>query len=157
MSYCPQCGTYIPEGENVCPNCQTVIGAAPQPQYQQVPPQQPQYQQVPPQQPQYQQMPMNNPVKDISTAKVLGIVAIVFGFFRPLVSWICGGIGISKANKAIDYARSVGDMMLLQEAESAKKFNKIGVIIGIVVEVLSIGALVAFMIIGASAGVAANY
>lgn len=27
----------------------------------------------------------------------LGIVGIVFSFFIPLISWICGGIGLSRA------------------------------------------------------------
>ncbi|MGI6701061.1 MAG: zinc-ribbon domain-containing protein [Christensenellales bacterium] len=35
-----------------------------------------------------------------STSKTLGWIAIIGGAFIPLVGWICGGIGLSKANKA---------------------------------------------------------
>lgn len=31
----------------------------------------------------------------------LGIFALVFAFFMPIVTYICGGIGLSKANEQI--------------------------------------------------------
>lgn len=156
--FCQQCGTQIPEGALSCPACGSAVSQAQYGQagYNQAPPQygQPQYQQAPPQ---YGQVPPQNPnmYRDLDTAKTLGVVSIVMAFFFPLVCWICGGIGISKANGIINMAQMNNDAYLLEEAKSAKKTNKIGVIIGIVLTAVSvllsiILVLVPLVIAGAS-------
>lgn len=96
-----------------------------------------------------------DPHKEASTAKTLGIVAIVTAFLWPLVCWICGGIGISKANSAISMAQAYADPYLLSEAEEAKKLNKIGIIIGIVLTVISIIGIIVLASLGVMAGL--NY
>lgn len=73
--FCEKCGTQIPEGANICPNCGNVINE--QAQYQQAPPQ---YQQAPPQygQPQYQQQPYQQPAQQKSKLAA-GLLAIFVG------------------------------------------------------------------------------
>ncbi len=70
-------------------------------------------------------------------AKTMGIVAIVFGFIFPIVSWICGGMGISKAGKAISYAESVGDAQLLADSKKARTMCIVGIAISIVIAIIS--------------------
>ena len=74
--FCQKCGTQLPEGANICPNCGNVINE--QAQYQQAPPQYqqapPQYQQAPPQ---YQQ-PYQQPVQQKSKLAA-GLLAILIG------------------------------------------------------------------------------
>lgn len=136
--FCKNCGSTIPDGSAVCPYCSAVQEpAAPQqpagyeqPQYQQAP-QQPQYQQPTGyeqpqyQQPQYQQ-PYQQPMYDaqaVSSAKNMGIIAIIGGIFIPLLGWILGGIGSSKAKNVLAVAPG------LPEAEQAAKLCKIGIIV----------------------------
>ncbi|MGD9901517.1 MAG: zinc-ribbon domain-containing protein [Spirochaetales bacterium] len=39
---------------------------------------------------------------NIDNGKTLGIIGIIFALIIPLVTWICSGIGLSRANKAGD-------------------------------------------------------
>ena len=131
---CQNCGSNVMDGTAVCPNCGMMIPAPGgyMPQQPQAPygnnmggyPQQNPYQQNP-----YQQQPQygggmggfDPAEKEIKTAKTLGIVAICVGTLCiPLVGWICGGIGLSKASKAPDY--------LADQAKTAKILNIIGII-----------------------------
>lgn len=112
--FCSKCGNEINDEAVICPNCgcPTKNYNAPQ-----TPAIQPNYAQY------YQ--PVYRPKsaeQELSTARTLGIVAIVAGIFIPLVGWICGGIGISKANKIIapEFPYTI---------ESAKRLNSIGLII----------------------------
>lgn len=77
-----------------------------------------------------------DPNKMASDAKTLGIVALVAAFFLPLAAWICGGIGMSKANQCILMAQAGADPYLLNTAESAKKLCLAGIIVGVVRAVL---------------------
>ena len=62
----------------------------------------------------------------------LGILSIVFGFLSPLVAWILGGVGISKATQMlIEFPNS-------QEIENEKHLCKTGIIIGIVIFILAL-------------------
>lgn len=72
----------------------------------------------------------------IPTIRVLGIISIVMGFLSPLVAWICGGIGLYKANRY--YPKTV-------DLESARKLNIIGLIIGSVVFILSLVSVFAVL------------
>ena len=64
--------------------------------------------------------------KEISTANTLGIVSIIVGLFAMnLIGWICGGIGLSKANRYI-YSN---DPQIRFAAMQAKKLNVIGLIV----------------------------
>lgn len=179
---CPVCGSFMATqaAPQPAPQPQAQPYVAPQPQPQAQPytapqpqpqpqPQQPvnpystqsgQYAGQNPYSPQgtYQQtsgMPpvmMADPHKEVSTAKTLGIVAIVMAFFWPLVSWICGGIGISKANNVVTMAQAYADPYLLSAAEEAKKLNKVGIIISIVLAALSIIGIILLMSLGIMAG-----
>ena len=84
----------------------------------------------------------NSHANAVSTARTLGIVAIIFMFFNSLVSIILGAIGLSKANAAIAYAQQVNDMALLTEANSAKRLNNIPLVISLVLAALGALALI---------------
>ncbi len=71
-------------------------------------------------------------------AKKNGIVAIIFAFLIPLVSWICGGMGISKAGSVISFAESVGDTELLGQAKKARTLCIVGIAISIIMGVLAV-------------------
>lgn len=47
------------------------------------------------------------PVQNKGDGTALGIIALVGGIIVPLVGWICGGIGLSRANKANNQAGRV--------------------------------------------------
>ena len=87
---------------------------------------------------------------EISTAKTMGIIAIicaVVGF--PIVSIVLGAIGISKMNRLLSM-----DPML-DPAVEAKKLSKIGLIVGIVslvLAVLIIAACIAVFILATMSG-----
>ena len=88
---------------------------------------------VNPADPYAQQYQQPDPIADANanSAKTLGIVAVVFGFIIPLVAWICGGIGLSKATKVL-YINPFH-----QKAKSAKTFCIVGIIIGVVVWIIN--------------------
>lgn len=95
----------------------------------------------------YQYNPMNQEriaAKEIDTSRTLGILSIVLGIIlTPLAGWICGGIGLSKANKYLNgFGFSAPES---SNAQSAKTLNKIGLIVSTVLFVLSI---IAGIIIG---------
>lgn len=90
---------------------------------------------------------------EISTVKTLGIVSIIGLFFAGLVTIVCSIIGIVKGNGAISQARMLGDPLLIQQAEDAKRLNKIALIILAVLAVLGVLAV----IILASAGIMSGY
>lgn len=75
--------------------------------------------------------------QNVDTSRTLGILSIILGIIlTPLAGWICGGIGLSKANK---YLNTFGfGAPESANAQSAKKLNKIGIIISTVLCVLSI-------------------
>lgn len=58
-------------------------------------------------------------------ARTLGIVAMVFAFFSPLVSWICGGIGLSRAKKAFE---ATGDTQF----KSTKTLCTVAIVVSVV-------------------------
>ena len=155
---CPNCGSvvyqYVNQNENTVP-AEQPAQTAEQPVQPQQPPVQPNYQQPPvqptyqpynPQQPQGFVPPQPTDVavmqsvqyNNTKTAKTLGILAIVFAFISPLVSWILGGIGISKANGANNFAAAYGDAVIAQNAKSAKTLNIVGIVISLVMMVISI-------------------
>lgn len=154
---CNNCGTNYENDRPCCPACGTTN---PQPTYQQSfeqPVQQPYQQggyQQPYQQP-YQQdgyQPYYNPQQEalnqsqISSAQTLGIVSIVCAVLGlHLVSWICGGIGISKMKQVL--AMSPNNPAAL----SSKKLCKIGVIVSIVLYVLTMIGVFIAMSLGAFA------
>lgn len=65
-------------------------------------------------------------------AKSLGIVALIFSFIIPLVTWITGGKSLSKSGQAINYAQLTGDQQLADKAKSAKTLATIGLVISII-------------------------
>lgn len=168
MAFCTNCGNAVPDGAASCPVCgaalynanagapsyeataaqQTPVGGYYSPQYQQTPPADPySYQQ-----PYYQQAaPANLAQKnEVSTAKTLGVLCIVFAFLNTLVSIILGCIGISKAGTAIQNARMYNDQFLIAEAEQAKRYNKIGLIINAVFMGIAILAFILLFALGAA-------
>ena len=91
--------------------------------------------------------------KSISGAKIFGLLGIILGVFvSPLLGWILGGIGLSKANQALQYAIYTGDMMLQSEAKSAKTLAKASVIVASVICVLIVLIIALAVAAGVSAG-----
>ena len=136
--FCPYCGSAVEQPAPVAepapqPTPQPVPQPAPQPQVQQ-----PVAQYQAPQQPQQPEQFYPNPVAqldtDVDSAKTLGIVALIAAFFIPLVSYICGGIGLSKVKKLKGNANE----KQAQKLESARKFCLAGIIVSSVFIVLSI-------------------
>ena len=173
MKICPNCKAQNDDVTNVCRYCGAALPVAPPPYQPQQQPYQP-YQQAqtyqqPQPQPQYTQYaggyqnaydPRSvNLRDDISTARTLGIVSIVFLFIFTLVTLICSIIGINKANEAIQQAEALGDQMLINEAKDAKKLNKIALIIFLVFAGIGVLATILMAVLGIglfSAGLA-NY
>lgn len=58
-------------------------------------------------------------------ARTLGIVAMVFAFFSPLVAWICGGIGLNRAKKAFE---ATGDAQF----KSTKTLCTVAIVVSVV-------------------------
>ena len=74
-------------------------------------------------------------MNELSNANTLGVVSIIVGAFAMnLVGWICGGIGLSKANRYI-YSN---DPQIQYAARKAKKLNVIGLIVTSVMFAFSI-------------------
>jgi hypothetical protein len=128
-----------------------------QPAQQYAQPQQNQYYQPQPQQQNYyyQQQGVNSAQytalrNNANSAKTMGILAIIFAFFWQLLSFIFGGIGISKANDVMAQAQALGDQALYQEAAQAKSRCKTGIILSVVFIVLAL----IFVIVAAAIGVA---
>ena len=150
-AFCPYCGSAQqpvaqPEPQ---PAPQPEPQPAPQPEPQPAPQPQPQpaSQPQPAPQPQYQsqyQQPQQsgqfypNPVaeldSEVDSAKTLGIVALVGAFFLPLISFICGGIGLSKIKKLKPQANEQQAAKL----KSAKSLCTAGIIVRSVFIVISI-------------------
>ncbi len=134
MKICPNCHCRNTDNANFCASCSANISNV-------YPVQNPPYQApVAP----YQQYPnygapyptvdpmITRPKNDISNAKMLGVVAVVFLFFMRLVTFVCSLIGISKAKEARKDAEKLGDPLLIKDAKDAYKTNKIALIITIV-------------------------
>ena len=165
--YCEHCRQYVADGTAICPYCNTPIPqvgeAQPQANYfnQPQPQPQPQYQYQNSQQQVYQAMqgyppPQPNPYaqysnyeSELSTSRTMGIVALIAAFFIPLVAWICGGIGLSKANSVPDLPQFAA------EKSKCKKMNIWGIIIPFILGV--IGILFYVIVIVAFMGVTSYY
>lgn len=92
--------------------------------------------------------------KNLSSAKTLGILAIVLGLlFSPIVGIICGAIGLSKVN---DIVNLTSNPMIEQEKKKVKKLNKLGIIIPIVVYAVIILFTIIITVV-ASLGLASSY
>lgn len=136
---CNNCGNYYEDDKPYCPACGTPnpVNSAPQPEYQQ--------NNFNPQ----AQQPYYNPIQetlnqhDISSAHTLGTVAIICSFIGfYLVSWICGGIGLSKMNRVLVLDPNNA------AALHSKKLCKIGLILSIVFYVLLILLAIAGVALG---------
>lgn len=150
--FCNKCGASISDEYKVCPHCGNVVAGN---QYNATYTNQPNYQQgqyyQPPQYNQQQYPPFNqeqsNINDEISTAKTLGIIAIVCGLCLPSIGWIvalvCGIIGLTKVNHALSSPYGASN----PDARTAKKMNIAGIVIPIVEVVLVIIAwiLIAFL------------
>lgn len=99
---------------------------------QQMPPQQGSFQQVPPQQTPIQRNVPGSVESTISTARTLGILAIVGALTITLGGLICGIIGLSKVNNL-----EVPPELTAQR-DSAKRLNLIGIIIAAALMVIAI-------------------
>ncbi|MDE6470832.1 MAG: zinc ribbon domain-containing protein [Eubacterium sp.] len=91
--FCSKCGNEINDEALICPNCgcktENFI----------LPDNNPNYSTVPPTQ--LNQFDYAYSKSSLSNAKVLGIVGIIGGILIPLIGWICGAIGFSKANQLL--------------------------------------------------------
>ncbi|MCR5207338.1 MAG: zinc-ribbon domain-containing protein [Eubacterium sp.] len=131
MAKCIFCGADIPDGVALCPYC----GRLQQPGAQGV-----NYNYAPPQPTQYDlyaRQQERNAKKDLSTAKTLGIVSIVCAVICSflIVGIVCGVIGLGKAKNAMAYAQQTADLIMYDEAKSARTLNRIGLIIATVIVV----------------------
>ena len=103
--FCKKCGHKIKDKEIVCSNCGTFVSESSSYVSSQI----------------TQQGRLQ-----IASARTLGIVSIVTGLFGiPLIGWICGGSGLSKAKSWM----FTNDTSLLYEARKAKKLNVAGIIV----------------------------
>ena len=126
--FCPYCGTAVEQG-TPAPEAQP----APQPQ-QPVAQYQPQAQYQQSQPGQFYPNPTAQIDSEVDSAKTLGIVALIGAFFCPLVSYICGGIGLSKIKKLKPQANE----QQTQKLASAKKLCVAGITVRTVLIVISI-------------------
>lgn len=61
--------------------------------------------------------------KEIQTAKILGIIAVIGAIISPLIGWICGGIGLFKAsNLSIRYGE-------VKDLQTAKIMSIVGLVV----------------------------
>ncbi len=91
--FCSKCGNEINDEALICPNCgcktENFISPNNNLNYSAVT--------SPPQ----NQFNYACSKSSLSNAKVLGIVGIIGGILIPLIGWICGAIGLSKANELL--------------------------------------------------------
>ena len=73
-----------------------------------------------------------------NSAKSLGIVALIFGFIIPFVTWITGSICIKRANQVSDYANSFGYQEIANTAKTAKTLATIGIIVSVINALITI-------------------
>lgn len=97
--FCSKCGTQINDEAVICPNCgcKTENFGLPKTNSNYSGTAEP---------PQIQDGGTNidgNLSKAKSDAKLLGIVGIISGILIPLAGWICGAIGLNKANQILKY------------------------------------------------------
>ncbi len=94
--------------------------------------------------------------KSLSSARTLGILAIVLGLLMsPIVGIICGAVGISKVNDIINMTNSP---IIEEEKKKVKKLNKIGIIIPLVIyAVIIVFAIVISLIAGIGFASSASY
>ncbi len=130
--YCSNCGAFVPEGSETCPNCSQPVsnnnynagaqqnsGTYYTPQYQQST--QNYYQSS---DPLIIEQEMRN---NLSTANTMGILAIILGFIlTPIAGIICGIIGLSKANEVPDFAEN---QYIREEKQRVKKLNILGIVL----------------------------
>lgn len=101
--YCSRCGKEIDEKETICPHCGNPLQVF------------------------YDQYGDEEKIKKTASdalfgARILGILSIVLCFFLPILGYICGGIGYSRAK---DWIYSD----FYEEAKKAKLLNVIGLIV----------------------------
>ena len=130
--YCPSCGAYIPDGEEICPSCHADIKSGYQ--YNNNAYNQPYNPNSFSQQYSYDEEYEANKNK-ISNAKLLGILSIVLGIvMSPIVGIICAVIGLVNTNNI----NVINSIKLFEEKNKARKLNSVGIVIPIVIWVLGI-------------------
>lgn len=79
-----------------------------------------------------QRQPQKDWMNELSNSKIFGILSIVISFFIPIVSWVLGGFGLSKANAVPDLPE------YKEEKKKCQKLNLCGLILPGVFVVLTI-------------------
>ncbi len=134
--FCSKCGSQITDGALFCPNCGAAVEQnnnyynteeqMPENNYYNPSAQNDGYQNPVQQQYQYGNDAGFLAQKELSTARTLGIVSIVLGILGiNLIAWICGGVGLSKANRYLN----IYDPQLQILAKESRKLNIIGLVI----------------------------
>ena len=87
--FCESCGSSVPDGTSICPNCGSPIAQAAQPAYQQPAYQQPVYQQPAYQQPVVQVQPVVvQQQQPAGKSSGLAIAGLIMGIFTLLLCWV---------------------------------------------------------------------
>jgi len=145
MAYCSNCRNYVADGSRICPYCHAAIPQAAPNYYTRNPGYNP-----PPPQPQTFAQPVDimdqQNRNNLSNANTLGIVSLVLAIIGfHLIAWICGGVGLSKANSVPELPQYANDR------HKARLLNIWGIIIPFIKVALALlFYLIVFLIYGAS-------
>ena len=102
---CSKCGHKIKDKEIVCSNCGTFVSESSSYVSSQI---------------------VQQGRLQIASARTLGIISIITGIIGiPLIGWICGGNGLSKARSWL----FTNDTSLLYDAKKARNLNVAGIIV----------------------------
>lgn len=110
--FCKNCGGQVEEGASFCPKCGTSISNRP----------------VTSNLTEYSTESSNE--QDVDSTRTLGIFSIIMGVFFPIIGFICGVIGISRADSLIRQGCRDKSVM------SSRNLAIIGLIISIIAIVI---------------------
>lgn len=155
--YCSNCGAFVPEGSEACPNCSQAVNNN-ENNYNNT--QQSSGTYYTPHQQSTQNYYQPNDLfileqkmkNNLSTANTMGILSIILGLIlTPIAGIICGIIGLSKANEVPDFT---DNPYIAEEKKSVKRLNILGIVLPTVlwIGLIIVMALCFFGVIFAGVG-----